>query len=83
MIDDAGNILSEYDTYYSGKTWQNLEGDTIEEELTFTYDYKATSSSNQWTIEHTIPEKVLHSFEIKTISLGEADDILRSWGLSR
>ena len=76
-LDKAGNVLAEGDTYYSGKKYEDPLSGTMDEGLTMTYYYEREGKRDPWDI-------VLSSATTNgPISLGQADEILKSWGLSR
>jgi hypothetical protein len=74
-----GTILSEGDAYYSGKTFTDPIGGTLSESIHMTYNYARPTGGDPWKIIASFgPGDYSH-----TISLEWADQVLRSWGLSR
>ena len=73
-----GAVLQEEDYYYSGKTFVpswDPDASKVSEMVTIHYDYAKTNSP--WTCSHVTSNGLTH------LSLAEAEDVLRSWGLER
>ena len=79
-IDQKGIILGESDTFYSGKTFlMKGTGKEVFQGIEMTYRYEPQKEGNPWIIHADLgPDQ----FNV-LLTLGEADRVLASWGLSR
>jgi len=77
---DSGTILAETDHYESGKRWDDLDAGTLHECLDITYSFDLErQGSPPWAAEL----RRLRSSGPEQISLAEAEQVLKSWGIER
>ncbi len=74
----SGEILWEYDTYYSGRKYTGADGSAQNEYLQITYSFEAEKrGSNPWSALY------VGSNGQEAVSFEVAEKLLRSWGLQR
>jgi hypothetical protein len=80
VVGANGQIASETDTFFSGKSFYfSPKQITLPEEIDIRYDYTSEKTGSPWKVFATLgPNRIAQS-----IRLDEADQILASWGLSR
>jgi len=72
--------LEETDSFYSGKTfYYSPEQITLPQSVILNYDYSLEKSGNPWKIYADIGPNQ----KVELVTLAEADQLLKSWGLSR
>ena len=77
---DSGTILAETDHYESGKRWDHLDAGTLDEYLDITYSFDLERrGSPPWTAEL----RRFRSGAAEQISLEQAEQVLKSWGIER
>lgn len=77
---DSGTILEETDHYESGKNWVDQVAGTMNEYVRITYSFELErKGKNPWKAEALLKA----GFMPKDITLSEAEEILKGWGINR
>ena len=75
---ENGTVVSETDTFYSGKTFYfEPEQITLPQQISIEYDYSRAKNGNPWKVHADLNA----AERFKSISIQEAHQILAEWGL--
>jgi hypothetical protein len=80
FVGSKGEIVGEEDAFYSGKSFEFYDHRKYDQEVEISYYYAKETNDNPWQITVMLDK----DSRIKSAAtLEEADQVLKSWGLSR